>query len=237
MSKKKTTRYIVIIWLWSLLWATPPLFGWGHYLPEGFHASCTFDYLTQDTNNVTYIICMYVSNYIVPVGITGYCYIGIVRSLAKQHNELQKTADRMGATTTKAEMHRKQEIQVAKVSAISVASFLLSWTPYATVALLGMIYPHHDKVVTPYTAEIPVMLAKASASYNPIIYAISHPTYRAEINRRFPWLLCCCKPEPKAHVYKTSFSTDSRTSSFRTQSISEAPPAMAMTKGAVISWC
>ena len=197
MTKKSTARCIVIIWLWALLWSTPPLLGWGRYLPEGFHTSCTFDYLSKDIGTVIYLCSMYIGNFVLPVVIIAYCYIGIVKSLAKQHKEMQKTAERMGATARKADNHKQQEIQVAKVGALSVAAFLLSWTPYAVVTMMGLVFSQEDKMVTPYMAEIPVMFAKASASYNPIIYAISHPTYRAEMYKRFPWLMCCCKPEAK----------------------------------------
>ncbi len=75
MSKKKMTRYITMVWPWSLLWTTPHLLGWGRHRPEGFHTSCTFDYLTQDVNNTTFILGMYVGNFAVPVGIIAYYYM------------------------------------------------------------------------------------------------------------------------------------------------------------------
>ena len=108
------------------------------------------------------------------------------------------TAKRMGATMTKADQEKRSEIKTAKVSLITIASFCFSWTPYGIVALLGIFYPHEEMMVTPLMAMIPVMFAKASAAYNPIIYALSHPKFREEIDRQFPWLLVCCKPERKA---------------------------------------
>ena len=37
---------------------------------------------------------------------------------------------------------------------------------------------HDPTFVTPLMSELPVVMAKTSAVYNPIIYALSHPRYR-----------------------------------------------------------
>src|SRR6218665_1622387 len=140
---------------------------------------------------------MYIGSFVLPVAMIVVSYRGIVAAVFAHHRELQATAERMGAKMTSDDQEKKSEIQTAKVSAIAVSSFLLSWTPYAIVALLGMVLPHEWKVVTPYMSMVPVMFAKASAAYNPIIYTLSHPKFRAEIDRRLPWLLCCCRPKKR----------------------------------------
>ena len=89
---------------------------------------------------------------------------------------------------------------------------MLSWTPYAIVALMGMMSNHSSMAVTPLLSEIPVMFAKTSAAYNPMIYAISHPKFRTEIDKSFPWLLACCRPAP----------TSSRDASQTNQSVTMA---------------
>ena len=86
---------------------------------------------------------------------------------------------------------------------MTIGTFLLSWVPYASVGLLGMTQPWEAKAVTPLMSEIAVMFAKASAAYNPVIYALSHPKFRAEIDKKFPFLLLFCKPKPKAALPST----------------------------------
>ncbi len=54
----------------------------------------------------------------------------------------------------------------------SILAFLLSWVPYAIVAAFGLVKPHSEMFVTPLLSEIPVMFAKASAFWNPLIYAL-----------------------------------------------------------------
>lgn len=43
-------------------------------------------------------------------------------------------------------------------------------------------------LLTPYMNSVPAVIAKASAIHNPIIYAITHPKYRAAIGRCVPLL-------------------------------------------------
>ena len=47
LTYRKAFSMIVLVWVWSIVWSLPPLFGWGAYIPEGFQTSCTFDYLTR----------------------------------------------------------------------------------------------------------------------------------------------------------------------------------------------
>jgi len=52
-----------------------------------------------------------------------------------------------------------------------VVLYIVSWLPYTIIALFGIL--GLSDLVTPYTAEIPVLLAKTSAVWNPIVYAMT----------------------------------------------------------------
>lgn len=52
--------------------------------------------------------------------------------------------------------------------------------------------------MTPYVCQIPSVVAKASAMWNPIVYAVSHPKYRRALQARVPF----CKV-----LFKVSKST------------------------------
>ena len=60
---------------------------------------------------------------------------------------------------------------------------MVSWTPYACVALLG-ISGNQDKLTADMTM-LPALLAKFSACVNPIVYTLSHPKIKKEILRRW----------------------------------------------------
>ena len=186
---------IVAVWLWSLVSACPPIFGWGHYIPEGFQTSCTFDYLTRTDNNRSFIFFLYIFGFVVPLTIIVACYALIINAVRKHEIEMKKTAKKLNAEMRTNQDKQRMEIRVTKISFAIVILYMLSWTPYATVALIGQF--GDAKFVTPFWSEIPVLFAKASAMHDPIVYALSHPKFRAALHERMPWLMCCCKPDAK----------------------------------------
>ena len=80
-----------------------------------------------------------------------------------------------------------------QMAALMIALFIGSWLPYALVASFSIVGLNH--LVTPYVAELPVMLAKASAIWNPIVYALKHPRYRSMLAEYLPENIkaCCCR--------------------------------------------
>nr|AKG27054.1 opsin [Dugesia japonica] len=175
---KRAIIMLVFVWLYSLIWSTPPFFGYGNYVPEGFQTSCTFDYLTQSKGNVIFNIGMYIGNFVIPVGIIIFCYYQIVKAVRVHELEMLKMAQKMNAShpTSMKTGAKKADVQAAKISIIIVFLYLLSWTPYAIIALMALTGRRDH--LNPYTAELPVLFAKTSAMYNPFIYAINHPKFR-----------------------------------------------------------
>ncbi|WAQ96132.1 OPSD1-like protein [Mya arenaria] len=217
MTRKKAFIMIVTVWIWSLATCLPPIFGWGRYIPEGFQTSCTFDYLTRTDNNRTYIFFLYVLGFAVPLSIIITCYALILRAVNKHEIEMKKTAKKMNAEIRTNQEDKRMEIKVAKIAMTILVLYLLSWTPYATVALIGQF--GNAKFVTPFWSEIPVLFAKASAMHNPLVYALSHPKFRAAIQGRVPWLLCCCEPEVAKYAGRASTDRDRNTSRRSTASV------------------
>ena len=85
-------------------------------------------------------------------------------------------------------------IIIFQTAAISIGSFILSWSPYAAIALLGMMSTHENRMLLhPLMSEIPVVIAKASAAYNPIIYA-----FRSEITLALKHIHFEYMPHPTA---------------------------------------
>ena len=89
----------------------------------------------------------------------------------------------------------------AQIAAIMVSLFVISWLPYALIAQFGI--NGYNDFVTPYSTEIPVMLAKASAIWNPVVYSLTHPRYRSALRQMFP---CCKFLLTKKHALERSSS-------------------------------
>lgn len=60
------------------------------------------------------------------------------------------------------------EVQVARMVVVMVLAFLVTWLPYAAMALAVII--DSSLHIDPIIATIPVYFAKSSTVYNPIIY-------------------------------------------------------------------
>jgi len=107
------------------------------------------------------------------------------------------------------------------MAALMIVLFIVSWLPYCLIAMFGIVGLGH--LVTPYSAELPVMLAKASAIWNPIVYALKHPRYRSALAGYLPEIVTqwCRLGEP-------SSKTSSTRKSYETQKHQTAAPAVAL---------
>lgn len=62
----------------------------------------------------------------------------------------------------------KGEMKVASMVILMVLTFLISWLPYAGLAMLVVYNPRVE--INPLVGTVPVYLAKSSTVYNPMIY-------------------------------------------------------------------
>ncbi len=78
------------------------------------------------------------------------------------------------------------EVRIAKVAITNVALWAAIWTPYAVVVMTAAF--GKTEVVTPMVSTIPAFVAKTASCLNPIVFAISHPKYRAALAEKVPCL-------------------------------------------------
>lgn len=108
----------------------------------------------------------------------------------KAHEKMLKDqAKRMNVqslTSNKDQAAQSVEIRIAKACFTIFFLFVTAWTPYACVALIGAF--GNRKMLTPLATMIPAVCAKIVSCLNPYVYAISHPRYRAVLEKRVPFL-------------------------------------------------
>lgn len=90
-------------------------------------------------------------------------------------------------------MKRKLSLFIPKVAIVllqvaftTVILWFMAWTPYLILAFAGIFTDRYH--ITPMSTIWGSVFAKASACYNPIVYGISHPKYRAALNQKFKCL-------------------------------------------------
>ena len=124
----------------------------------------------------------FVGCFVFPFLIIVGCYYFIVQAVFKHEDELREQAKKMNVTSLRSNADQdavSAEIKAAKVAIMNVALWTTAWIPFAIVCILGS-WGDTSKI-TPLVNELPVILAKTSCVYNPIIYALSHPKYREVI--------------------------------------------------------
>ncbi|KAM6269437.1 melanopsin-like isoform 1-T3 [Porphyrio hochstetteri] len=183
-SKKRTVQVIAVVWLYSLGWSVAPLFGWSSYVPEGLMISCTWDYVTYSPANRSYTMILCCCVFFIPLIIIFHCYLFMFLAIRRTGRDVQK----LGSCNRKPYLSQsmKNEWKLAKIAFVVIIVFVLSWSPYACVTLIA--WAGRGNTLTPYSKSVPAVIAKASAIYNPIIYAIIHPRYRKTIHNAVPCL-------------------------------------------------
>nr|ALH22343.1 UV-sensitive opsin [Ellychnia sp. GJM-2015]APY20601.1 ultraviolet sensitive opsin [Ellychnia sp. CRS-2017] len=190
LTRTKALIMILIIWCYTFPWAVLPMFEfWGRFVPEGFLTSCSFDYLTDTFDNNMFVAALFICSYVIPMGLIIYFYSQIVKEVMHHEKALREQAKKMNVESLRsnqATQSQSVEIKIAKVAIMVCFLFVASWTPYAVLALIGAF--GNQSLLTPGVTMIPALTCKFVACLDPYVYALSHPRYRMELQKRLPWL-------------------------------------------------
>lgn len=171
-------------WIYACLFAMIPALniGYGHYVPEGYLTSCSYDYLTEEFSPRCFIFVFFCAAWLAPFCTISFCYISIFRVVVCNRNMSSNNDEqRLSSRHVKERTKRKAEIKLAFLVMAVIALFFVSWTPYAVVTLLGVT--GRKDLLTPITSMIPALFCKTAACINPFIYIITHPKFRKEFKK------------------------------------------------------
>ncbi|XP_068561630.1 opsin 4xa [Cebidichthys violaceus] len=185
-SKRRTCFIIALVWLYSLAWSLAPLLGWSSYIPEGLMTSCTWDYVTSTPANKSYTLMLCCFVFFIPLGIISYCYLCMFLAIRRASRDVEKLGYQVRKSTLIQQQSIKTEWKLAKIAFVVIIVFVLSWSPYACVTLIA--WAGYGSILSPYSKAVPAVIAKASAIYNPFIYAIIHSKYRDTMAEKVPCL-------------------------------------------------
>ncbi|XP_037128034.1 melanopsin-A-like isoform X2 [Syngnathus acus] len=200
LSRERALAILAAAWVYSLGWSLPPFFGWSAYVPEGLLTSCTWDYMTFTPSVRAYTMLLFVFVFFLPLLVIVYCYVFIFRAVRNTNKAVGKVSGSGVHThvasrdSAKSFQRLQNEWKMAKIALIVILLYVVSWSPYSTVALTA--FAGYADMLTPYMNSVPAVIAKASAIHNPIIYAITHPKYRVALAKYIPYLgtLLCVRP-------------------------------------------
>ncbi|KAI3365112.1 hypothetical protein L3Q82_010230 [Scortum barcoo] len=217
MSRRKALSIAAAAWVYSMGWSLPPFFGWSAYVPEGLMTSCSWDYMTFTPSVRSYTILLFTFVFFIPLSIIIFSYCCIFRAIRHTTRAITKINTRDSAKR----FHKmKSEWKMAKIALIVILLFVISWAPYSCAALTA--FAGHADLLTPYMNSVPAVIAKASAIYNPIVYAITHPKYRSALSKYIPYLgaLLCVTSRDR---FSSSSFQSTRRSTLTSQSEIKGP--------------
>ncbi|XP_031847305.2 long wavelength sensitive opsin 2 [Nomia melanderi] len=194
---KRVIVEILAIWMFGLLWTIFPMVGWNRYVPEGNMTACGTDYLTLDWSSKSYILVYSVFVYYTPLFTIIYSYYFIVSTVAAHEKAMRDQAKKMNVASLRSgeQGGTSAEAKLAKVALTTISLWFMAWTPYLVINYIGIF---NRTLITPLFTIWGSLFAKANAIYNPIVYGISHPKYRAALKEKLPFLVCGSTEEPAA---------------------------------------
>ncbi|XP_071532849.1 opsin, ultraviolet-sensitive-like [Panulirus ornatus] len=203
------TAFLIVVGIsfYALPWTLLPYFQlWGRFVPEGFLTTCSFDYLTEDENTRTFVAAIFFFAFIVPCVLIMYFYSQIYGHVRAHEKAMRAQAKKMNVENlrsvgSKEDQEKSAEGRIAKVCMGLYFLFVISWLPYAVVALIAA-FGNRD-VLTPLVSMIPALTCKTVACIDPWVYAINHPRYRLELQKRMPWF-CIHEEKPSETASQSS---------------------------------
>nr|ANN11834.1 ultraviolet wavelength sensitive opsin 1 [Chrysochroa saundersii tonkinensis]APY20579.1 ultraviolet sensitive opsin 1 [Chrysochroa saundersii tonkinensis] len=190
LSRTKAVILIIFVWIYTMPWVVLPLLEvWSRFVPEGFLTACSFDYLTDSFDNHLFVASIFTTSYVIPMLLIIYFYSQIVMHVIHHEKTLKEQAKKMNVDSLRSnqtQMNQSAEIRIAKVALTITFLYVASWTPYAVVAMIGAF--GDQSLLTPGITMIPSCFCKCVACLDPYVYALSHPRYRVELQKRLPWL-------------------------------------------------
>nr|ANN11843.1 ultraviolet wavelength sensitive opsin 2 [Steraspis amplipennis]APY20666.1 ultraviolet sensitive opsin 2 [Steraspis amplipennis] len=208
LTRTKALVMVLFVWMYTIPWAVMPLFEiWGRFAPEGFLTQCSFDYLMNTFDNRMFVAVLFTFSYVIPMSLIIYYYSQIVSHVFDHEKALREQAKKMNVDSLRSnQQNQSAEVRIAKVAITICFLFVASWTPYAVLAMIGAFGDR--SMITPGFAMVPACTCKMVACLDPYVYALSHPRYRLELQKRLPWLAINEKAPSDTQSTTTESSTN-----------------------------
>ncbi|GLG99914.1 Opsin-2 [Gryllus bimaculatus] len=94
---------------------------------------------------------------------------------------------------------------IVKVALMTISLWFMAWTPYLVINYMGVFQGAN---ISPLATIWGSLFAKANAVYNPIVYGISHPKYRAALKEKLPCLVCGQTESPETTSQASAGTTN-----------------------------
>ncbi|XP_068214703.1 melanopsin-like isoform X2 [Palaemon carinicauda] len=183
--------YLLILgsFIYSIAWATGPLFHWGRY--ETFEFGCTLAFSDPTRSGRSFVTCAFIFVLVLPLAVVLTCYMLIVMQANKYQWEMNRISNKQpsnhrkksdpGTSTSNRNTQRslKLHYKLVRMSVVVAIGYVMGWMPYAVVCMWAT---YGDYTQIPEGLRIGASLfCKSATAYNPFIYYFMSEGFRADL--------------------------------------------------------
>ncbi|XP_078357199.1 rhodopsin, GQ-coupled-like [Oculina patagonica] len=200
-STAKGSLCAILVWVFSIALASPPLFGWAgyRYIPS---KSYCFVYWQSD---VYYMYFMIATCFFGPLTVMALSYYKILSFTRKHKRELATFRNRNNskdtdfASSSQGSLTRlrisAEETKITHTLVIVVACFVFCWAPFAVTMFFDVYYPHPLPRGVHFGS---LLLGYANSMFNPIFYGVRNAGFRKGFKELYSKCLPCLKSKRTA---------------------------------------
>ena len=177
---------ICFSWFYALIWAAFPLIHWNDY-SKFILGACTLDWDTESRSQRNYIILLFCFCIVVPCILMVVCSIKNNMAIRQMRNY---AASHFGVDSPAVIANIKAEATILKLTVIGTSTFLLVWMPYSVFSLIRFSGVDIQASWYAWMGKLSSLCAKMSCITNPLVYAFSQRSFRADLKKMLSAMLC-----------------------------------------------
>lgn len=187
VTKTRARGACLLLWIYSTLWALPPLFGISSYecfIP--YIGKCREEDWQHSKAAIVFTASVVCGTYGAAVVVMCFVYFKIFMAISKQSKrisvaveQVRRNNDLAARTNASASMARKGVLTVL----IVIGTYIVCWSPFCVLLFVQMAC---GKSAGGQTADLITMfIGFANSACNPIIYCIRYRAFRETVKRIF----------------------------------------------------
>jgi hypothetical protein len=156
--------YCLLTWVVGVIFATPPIYGWGNYQ---YHKKFTTCSLLWELKHISFVV-IFLGGFVNAVTITIFvCYYKI-------YKEVKQSSRNVAAYVTNNNVASATDVKILKSTFAVVCGYVICWMPVSIVCLTETLRGIPPRGIY----DVAIFLMYSSCCINPIIYGILNPQFR-----------------------------------------------------------
>ena len=181
MTPNRALIVILIIWLYSILWALLPIMGWLRKDHEPiYEGACAIPFTKAYTTLSSGL------NFILPLLITCLFYI-LIYLIARQHHKFTSVASGFSAKQPSKEENKVylKNLKAAKTTSMFVVAFFICWQPFSYFSIAANLDGENWESFPFEVYMLLLMLGYLNSALNPFLFAFRNKRFKDVYSKLF----------------------------------------------------